>query len=163
MKLHNIDVKVVSVICDGPSAHFTMAEALGAKVTPPNISPIFNHPADSSIKIAFMFDACHIIKLTRNVLASVDYIEDGNGQQIRWSYVENLHKLQSKEGLHLAIKLNGNHIKWDKQKMKVKLATQTLSRSVADAIEFCDKRLSLPEFKGCDATVYAYLIVSLIF
>jgi hypothetical protein len=33
------------------------------------------------------------------------------------------------------------------------LATQTLSSSVADAIEFCDKTLNLPEFKGNEATV----------
>lgn len=37
--------------------------------------------------------------------------------------------------------------------LKVYLAAQTLSSSVADAIEFCDKILNLPEFSGSAATV----------
>lgn len=42
------------------------------------------------------------------------------------------------------------HIRYWKIKMKVALAAQTLSDSVADSIEFCDKYLNLPEFKGCE-------------
>ena len=38
--------------------------------------------------------------------------------------------------------------------MKVKLATQVLSRSVADAIDFCRKDLKLPEFEGSEATSF---------
>ena len=45
------------------------------------------------------------------------------------------------------------HIKWDKQKMKVKLATQVFSSSVADALEYCNKHLQLPQFQGCEETV----------
>lgn len=37
--------------------------------------------------------------------------------------------------------------------MKVKLATQLLSRSVADALNFCKYNLNLPAFVGVDATV----------
>ena len=37
--------------------------------------------------------------------------------------------------------------------MKVKLAAQTLSSSVADALEFCEKDANLPEFRNCSATV----------
>ena len=37
--------------------------------------------------------------------------------------------------------------------MKVKLAAQTLSASVADAMCFCRDVLQLPQFEGCDATV----------
>jgi hypothetical protein len=36
--------------------------------------------------------------------------------------------------------------------MKVSLATQTLSRSVADAINFCREKLNLPQFQGSEAT-----------
>lgn len=38
-------------------------------------------------------------------------------------------------------------------KMKVALAAQTLNSSVADAIEFCARDLSLSEFQGNEATV----------
>ena len=37
--------------------------------------------------------------------------------------------------------------------MKVNLAAQTLSSSVADALEFCEGTLKLPQFQGCKATV----------
>ena len=37
--------------------------------------------------------------------------------------------------------------------MKVNLATQIFSNSVADALEFCAKGLKKPEFQGCEATV----------
>lgn len=45
------------------------------------------------------------------------------------------------------------HLQWRKQKMKVHLAAQLFSRSVADAMEFCEQGLKLEEFKGCSATV----------
>ena len=37
--------------------------------------------------------------------------------------------------------------------MKVNLAAQTLSSSVADALEFCQKDIKFTQFKGCEATV----------
>ena len=37
--------------------------------------------------------------------------------------------------------------------MKVNLAAQTLSTSVADSIEFCNKTLNLEQFKESEATV----------
>lgn len=42
---------------------------------------------------------------------------------------------------------------WEKIKMKVRLAVQLISRGVAEAIEFCDTKLHLPEFKDSEATV----------
>lgn len=36
--------------------------------------------------------------------------------------------------------------------MKVSLAAQTLSQSVADAIKFCRDTLGLPQFQGSEAT-----------
>lgn len=37
--------------------------------------------------------------------------------------------------------------------MKVKLATQLLSRSVADSLEFCMTILKLKDFENCRATI----------
>ena len=37
--------------------------------------------------------------------------------------------------------------------MKVNLAAQASSSSVADALEYCANELKLPEFQGCEATV----------
>ena len=49
--------------------------------------------------------------------------------------------------------MHERHIQWQKQKMKVKITAQTLSASVADALEFCEKSLGLAEFHNCSATV----------
>ena len=39
-------------------------------------------------------------------------------------------------------------MEWQKQKMKVNLAAQVISLSVADAIAYCNSGLCLPEFDG---------------
>jgi hypothetical protein len=53
-------------------------------------------------------------------------------------------------GLNLANKLTATHIEWQKNIMKIKLACQTLSSSIADALEFLQ---SLNEFyfKNCNS------------
>ena len=92
-----------------------------------------------------------MLKLLRNTFASQN-MTDRNGDIIKWCYIEELHKLQEAEGLRAANKLRTAHIEWTRQKMKVNLATQVLSSSVANALEFCLK-LDLPQFKGCEATI----------
>ena len=52
----------------------------------------------------------------------------------------------------LANKLKGSHIDFYKQKMKVNLATQTISNSVATAIDFCRDELKLSQFAGSEET-----------
>ena len=61
--------------------------------------------------------------------------------------------MQEKEGLRLGNKLKLSHIQWWQQKMKVNLAAQTFSASVADAIGYCRDTLKLPQFQGSEATV----------
>ena len=73
-------------------------------------------------------------------------------QEICWSYLRRLADLQEKEGLLAANKLSRRHMMWHKQKMKVNLAAQTLSASVADALDFCREDLHLPDFKGSKST-----------
>ena len=50
-------------------------------------------------------------------------------------------------------KLSLNHIKFEKHKMNVRLAAQTLSSSVADAIEFLDVVMKNPKFQDSNGTV----------
>ncbi|XP_077100004.1 GTPase IMAP family member 8-like [Siphateles boraxobius] len=78
--------------------------------------------------------------------------DDPCGKSIKWEYIKSLHRLQKYEGLHLGNKLRSAHIDWQSQKMKVNLAAQTLSASVADALRFCERHLQLPQFAGCEPT-----------
>jgi hypothetical protein len=77
---------------------------------------------------------------------------DPDGNRIEWEFIKKLEELQKTEGMRAANKLKPHHIQWHKQKMKVNLATETLSKSVADAIDFCREGLKYPEFQGSEAT-----------
>jgi type IV secretory pathway VirB4 component len=77
-----------------------------------------------------------MLKLARNALAYMRSFIDGDGNIIRWKHIEELQNIQEQEGLNLANKLSSNHIQFQSHKMKVSLVAQTLSCSVADAIEF---------------------------
>ena len=151
-KLTDVGVKVVSLTCDGPSCHFTMLKELGASTDLSNLDPSFPNPGNPAERVFVLLDACHMLKLVRNTLASCGIIVDGSGKKVEWQYLLRLHELQEKEGLHLANKLRSAHISWQQQKMKVNLAAQTLSSSVADALHFCRDELCLPEFVDSDAT-----------
>ena len=152
-RLYDIGVVVVSLTCDGPSCHFAMLVALGALLKIPDLFPYFPHPSDPTQKIYVLFDVCHMLKLVRNTLADKGVLKDGEGQCISWHFLVELHKLQEKEGLRLGNKVRAAHIHWEKQKMKVNLAAQVLSSSVADALEYCAKHLKLCQFEGCMPTV----------
>ena len=78
---------------------------------------------------------------------------DGTKKQVKWVYLEKLNEIQEREGSYLANKLTSDHIQWHMHKMNVKLAAQTFSSSVADAIEFLFYDLKQPGFKGCEGTV----------
>ena len=77
-----------------------------------------------------------MLKLARNTLGDMKVLADKDGELIRWDQIVALNELQQKQGLHLANKLRMAHIQYHKQKIKVSMAAQTLSNSVADAIEF---------------------------
>jgi len=130
-----------------------MADNLGAKLHAENPVTSFPHPETPDNDVHIFLDACHMVKLMRNMLADKKVLLDENNQQIKWEYMERLESLQREEGLRAGTKLHERHISWHQQKMKVKLAAQTLSSSVADALVFCDQVLRLPQFQGCGPTV----------
>ncbi|KAL4125765.1 hypothetical protein QTP88_010005 [Uroleucon formosanum] len=66
-------------------------------------------------------------------------------------------------GLHSATKLRNRHIYYFREKMKVRLAVQTFSTSVANAILFCMNDLKLDNFQGADATIEFCLSINNIF
>ena len=154
-RLSDAGIKVISLTCDGPSCHFSMMSHLGASLKIPNLKPYFPHPkADNEHdKVYTLLDVCHMLKLIRNCLSACGILLDNENKEIRWKYLEDLQELQESEGLLLANKLKKAHIHWWQQKMKVNLAAQAFSSSVADALEFCCKELNLTKFHGCEPTV----------
>ena len=151
--LSGVGIEVISFTCDGPSCHFSMLSALGASLDPSQMTTWFPHPDDENKKIYILLDVCHMLKLVRNTLGEKGILINNDDEKVLWAYIVELQRLQETEGLRLGNKLKKAHIQWKQQKMKVNLAAQSLSSSVADAIEYCWSELKLPQFQGCEATV----------
>jgi len=145
-------MSIISLTCDGLRSNLSMLESLGCNFKNyKNLQTWFKHPA-SDTNIYVYLDPSHMLKLVRNVLGSRKVLLDKDDNRIEWKYFEDLHKLQQ-EGLHVANKLRTKHIEYFKNKMKVKLASQLLSMSVANAFDFCKNTLKLPQIENCIATV----------
>ncbi len=153
-KAHKAGLKVWSVTADGTSVNVRMFELLGCNFngTYDDIKTSFAHPT-SGENVFVILDPCHMLKLARNALGFFKSFSDSDGNQINWHFIEQLQKLQEQEGLNLGNKLSSNHLKYEKHKMNVSLAAQTLSASVANAIEFLDKSVHLPGFNSSHGTV----------
>lgn len=80
MKLHGAGVDVVSVTFDGCSANLSMASQLGCTLNSVNPNTCFPHPADTSQPVYIMLDACHMLKLMRNLLAERQSLVDAHGR-----------------------------------------------------------------------------------
>jgi hypothetical protein len=157
--------RVHAVISDGFAANVTMFEKFGVRESgqsqtgDKNLLPIAfedvsskltNSPIATQSTYA-IYDVVHMLKLWRNFLSQCKDIEWDEGK-FDWGYIVKLYQLQNEEGIVAANKLTRNHLEFEKHKMKVSLATQVLSSSVADAIDFCRDGIKLEEFAGSKAT-----------
>lgn len=85
-------------------------------------------------ELVYIFDSPHLIKSIRNNLMKYDMQFDGN-KCAKWSDIVNFYNWDSKRRFRLAPKLSPSHINPGIfEKMKVKTATQVLSKTVACGI-----------------------------
>ena len=149
--LHERGIEVVCLTMDGHASNISMATMLGCqlKLQQP-LKTFFNHPS-SCKPVYVLFDACHMLKLVRNMFQAYGSFKSPSGA-VNWHYLKALSSLQEKEGLHAANKLSSKHIHFQNQKMKVSLAAQTLSSSVALALTMLHDA-GLDDFKDCLPTV----------
>ena len=155
IRLHKTGVIVSSLTCDGPACNLAMIRALGCNIDPfsPHFRPSFQHPCEPLEQIHIILDPCHMIKLVRNCLGDLRILHDDSEIPICWSHITALYHLQKTEGLRLGNKLTSAHIEWPKQKMKVNIAAQTLSSSVADALCYCRNELKINTFSDCSSLI----------
>lgn len=161
-QLHECGIKIISVTFDGAPTNLHMCKLLGCSFELQSFQTYFQHPV-SADKVVVFLDACHDLKLVRNALADLKVLIDHDGNLIEWKYFLLLEELQRHEGLHLGNKLKNNHVNYRNQKMKVKLAAQLFSRSVADALQLCESDLKLPAFKHAAATIKFIQIINDLF
>jgi hypothetical protein len=77
---------------------------------------------------------------------------DSNNNKIEWQHIIDLYEYQKQHGFRLANKLTKQHVMFDKNQMKVKLAVQVLSQSVANAL-LTMSEMKIPKFENVHATV----------
>lgn len=158
--LSQADVTVASVTFDGCSTNLAMAKELGANLNPDNMKAYFIHPITQKTVYIFL-DICHMLKLVRNTMSS-KLLKDADDKFIMWAYIDKLEKLQAREGVLLANKLKAKHTEFANQKMKTSLAAQTLSLSVAAALEYL-RESNNEDFNDCQPTVKFIKIFNNIF
>ena len=97
-----------------------------------------------------MLDPVHMIKVLRTCFGDNKTLDTPDGR-VDWRHITTLHSMQQDGQVHLANKIRKQHIDYSSNKMKVKLATQVFSLSVADAITTLEN-IGYPEFRGASAT-----------
>lgn len=139
---------VVSLTGDGLAANISATKILGANFD--NNRPFFPSPSDASKKIYVIWDIPHMLKLLRKYFASGRlYYKD---HKMRWDLLVKLAEKQDSENFNLGNKLSKRHIDWKQAPMVVRLAVETMSNSVADALEqLCEDNYT--EFVGSEQTV----------
>ena len=160
---YSFDIHIHSITFDGAQSNFKSVVSFGASfgkevddIKPNFVYGSFENP------IHVIPDPCHMLKLARNALNDIGIFIDKDGNQIKWSYIKALHEIQEFEGLKFANKLSKKHIEFQRHKMNVKVAAQTFSNSVADAIEFL-LLSGHPLFIGSEATISFIRVIDKLF
>lgn len=136
--VHDTGVIVRTFTFDGTSTKITMYNKLGAN--------IFSENAVTNKSVHIFLDPAHMLKLCRNTLSDWKNLFNENERVTKLEYLEKLVVTQDGLGIHFATKIRNRHINFTKEKMKVRIAAQTLSKSVADALRYCKNTVKLKEF-----------------
>ena len=84
--VHETSVDFVPITCDGSSSNIASVTALGANLDADNSIHYFLHPVTTK-PIYIILDACHMLKLVRNALATTQYIVDQSENLIKWEHI----------------------------------------------------------------------------
>ena len=122
-KLERIGVRVKVIVSDQCGVNRKLYKSLGVTTEKPYFCINDN-------KIWCMHDAPHLLKSVRNNLAT--YTIKSNDKLYKWAHIQDFFNKDSLLSIRLAPKLKKAHVNLSKfSKMRVNLAVQTLSRSVA--------------------------------
>ena len=158
--LYNESIIVKSVTFDGPTKNIATARKLGCKID--DLQGSFPHPCRPDLTVYVILDICHMLKLARNALGDMKVFLTPKGEKISWEFLEALYKIQQQDILHIGNLLKTKHMQWQKHKMNVSVAAQTLSCSVASAITFLREN-NVAEFQDSIATTEFILLMNNLF
>lgn len=145
-------VKITNITFDGYSSNVPMCELLGANldVESDAFQPYFFNPINDE-KIYIIMDPCHAEKLLRNTLANKKTIFDDHNEKIQWRFFESLYECSKRSQLRTH-KLTKQHIQWTRTAMNVRIASETLSDSVANSMQYLLDS-NHPDFIGSEPTI----------
>lgn len=122
--------KIISLTGDGLAANIAAYEKLGANFG--LNQSYFPSPTYPQQKIYIIFDPSHMLKLVRKHFSSNKIYH--NNELVDWNLLDILVQKQSVDNFNLCNKLTTQHINWHQKPMCVRLAAETLSNSVANAL-----------------------------
>lgn len=156
------NIKISNLTFDGLACNVKMCNMLGANldVNSPQFQPFFHNPVNDE-KICIIFDPCHMEKIIRNTLANKQVIHNGSGGIIEWKYFVELYELSKKTNLQTH-RITKKHIQWDRNPQSVYLATQTLSSSTANTMQFLLQQ-NVPQFISAGPTIEFIKIIDKLF
>ena len=157
-------LRVWTITADGTTVNVSMFKELGCEFGTEydSFTTKFKHPSKEYF-VYVILDPCHMLKLARNALAELKSLVDSEGNIISWHFFSSLKRIQEDEGFNLANKFTSKHFEFQKKKMNVALAAQTLSSSVADSIEFLNKTMKHKKFEQSNATVKFVRVIDRLF
>lgn len=130
-QVNQTGARVISLTGDGLISNIACLKHLGVNFD--EGKTYFKSPTNQNDKIYALLDPPHVLKLYRGCLATHQlYFDD---KPICWKYIVELHKMQMDRNINLGNKLSNQHINYKTKAMNVRLAAQTCSRSVTDAID----------------------------
>ena len=135
-KLNSIGLHVRVIISDQGPTNQQMFKFF-------NVTPEKPYTEISGNRIFFLFDSPHLLKSIRNNLINYNFKIDEN--IVKWKYISDFYDGDSQQNVREAPKLTHNHIHLHPfAKMRVPLAAEVLSHSVAAGIYSCVARGRLP-------------------
>ncbi|KAK6167116.1 hypothetical protein SNE40_021216 [Patella caerulea] len=161
-KLSECGFVIHSVTMDGHASNISMCHLLGCNFEyhQQDPKPFFQLPGITN-RIWVVMDACHMVKLIRNALEAYGTLMSAKGA-IKWDHIRQLNEVQEEIGLRLGNRLSANHLAFKQQIMKVSLAVQTLSNSVARALETAEE-LGVQGFHLCEQTIEFIEVIDRLF
>ncbi|KAB0803063.1 hypothetical protein PPYR_00033 [Photinus pyralis] len=152
-KLENCGAEVHGTVCDGASTNRKMWMEFGISGKLSNTTNKVIHPVDDSRDLYFFSDTPHLIKCIRNRFLNNNALITPEGG-ILWEYYKILLQLDQTQSNNTRVcpKITEMHINPNGfMKMRVKLATQIFSNSVAEGLIHYQRRCD--RLKNADCTI----------
>ncbi|XP_055326209.1 uncharacterized protein LOC129580037, partial [Sitodiplosis mosellana] len=147
--VENTGAVVISLTGDGLSANITSYEFLGSDFK--SKKPYFPSPTHPEREIYIIYDPPHMLKIIRKDFSTRKlYHKD---ELLNWNLLSLLAAKQDGDNFGLGNQLTQrHHINWNISPMTVRYAAETMSNSVADALEqLCEDKYA--DFEKCESTV----------